>query len=195
MDIKKQAALNYYEDCATDIKEIILKAFTEGYSQGFEKRCEMTIDRTSFYDLGLPSRTLWSEPILRQHPYTYVTYELASYSDVCDLPLPTLDDLQELINNCRTDRHPTMVSKDVVVIGPNAKRINIGTQDYHHNGPGSMLCRRQGECVNEHENMFWIKSDIVDNCATVAVVNFNDKTISISKAFTGYKLPYILVRK
>ena len=188
--------MNYYESCgAPDFKTVILNAFSEGYYQGLKKRCEITIDRTTFYDLGLPSGILWSEPILRQHPYTYVTYELASYSDVCDLPLPTLEDLQELINNCRIDRHPTMVSKDVVVIGPNGKRISIGTQDYRYNGPGSMLCRRKGECVNEYENMFWIEADVVDNCASVAVVNFNDKTISISKAFTGYKLPYILVKK
>lgn len=198
MNIEEQIALNYYESCdVPDIKAIILNAFSEGYYQGLKKRCEITIDRTTFYDLGLPSETLWSAPICQQHPYTYVTYELASYSDVCDLTLPTLEDLQELISNCMINRDNRLVSKDIVVIGPSGERIGIGTQNYrnHPDNPNSVMCIRQGECVNEHENMFWIKSDVVDNCATVAVVNFDDKTISISKAFTGYKLPYILVKK
>ena len=196
MKIEEQLALNYYESLSTDVKSIIINAFTEGYSQGLTKRRELIIDRTWFYDLGLQSGTLWSEPIRQEHPWSYVTYELASYYDVCDLPLPTLEDVQELISNCRISNDSANVAKNVVIIGPSGERIGVGTQDYRHNdNPNSVMCIRKGKGVNEHENMFWIKSDIVDNCATVATVNFIDKTISLSKYFTGYKLPYILVKK
>lgn len=196
MKIEDQMALHYYESHIPEIKEIILTAFAEGYSQGFKRVQDLTINRVKFYDLGLPSGTLWSEPIEAEHPWTYITYELASYNDVCNLPLPTLEDLQELINNCKIG-NTQIISNDVEIIGPNGKRIGIGTQDYRnrHDNPNSIMCIRKGESVNKYENMFWIKSDVIDNYATVAVVNFNEKTILLSKHFTGYKLPYILVKK
>ena len=195
--IEDQMALDYYESHISEIKAIILEAFTEGYSQGFNRKREVLTSRVRFYDLGLPSGKLWSNPIQEEHPWTYVTYNLASYYDVCDLPLPTIDDLQELINNCMVSCWPNMVSKDVVVIGPNGENIHIGTKNYLNrpDNPNSVMCIRRGENVNEFENMFWIKSDVVDNCATVAIVNFNEKKISLSKHFTGYKLPYILVKQ
>lgn len=197
MRIEDLKALNYYESLETDIKTIVLNAFTEGYSQGLRKSQELTINRVQYFDLGLPSGILWSEPIKSEHPWTYITYELSSYNDVCNLSIPTLDDLQELIHNCRIDSNTSLVSKDVEIIGPSGKRIGVGTQDYlnRSDNPNSVLCHRKGESVNEHENMFWIKSDVIDNYATVAVVNIKEKTISLSKHFTGYKLPYILVRK
>lgn len=197
MKVIERMALNYYETYASEIKTIIVNAFTAGYSQGLKKSREITMDHVNFYDLGLPSGTLWSKPICVKHPYTYITYELSCYSDVCDLPIPTLEDLQELIHNCRVDCNGTTIARDVVFIGPSGKRINVGTEDYLNNpdNPNSVKCHRKGEGVKERENMFWIKSDIVDNCATVAVVNFNEKTLSFSKQFIGYKLPYILVKK
>lgn len=195
--IKDQMALNYYESHIPEIKTIILNAFIEGYSQGLERTREITTNRVIFYDLGLPSGTLWSHPIQQEHPWTYVTYDLSSYNDVANLPLPTLEDLQELIRNCKIDHDNSIVSKNVEIIGPSGKRIGIGTKDYLNrpDNPNSVMCIRRGEKVGESENMFWIKSDVIDNCATVAVVNFNEKTISLSKHFTGYKLPYLLVKK
>ena len=197
MTVKEQMALNYYENYAPEIKTIILNAFIAGYSQGLKKTREITVDHVNFYDLGLPSGTLWSEPIREKHSNTYITYELSSYSDVCDLPIPTLEDLKELIHNCRIDCNGANIAKDVVVIGPSGRRIEVGTEDYLNNpsNPNTVKGRRKGEGVNECENMFWIKSDVVDNCATVAVVNFNEKSLSSSKQFTGYKLPYILVKR
>lgn len=197
MKIEEQMALSYYESHAMEIKKIILNSFTEGYSQGLKRMQEVTLDRVRFHDLGLSSGTLWSSPVCENHPDTYVTYKLASYNDVCNLPLPTLEDYQELIHNCRIDHNTSLVSKDIEIIGPNGKRIGIGTQDYRNrpDNPNSMMCIRKGESVNEYENIFWLKSDVIDNYATVAVLNFNKKTILLSKHFTGDKLPYILVKK
>lgn len=158
MKVIEQMALNYYENHVSEIKTIIINAFTEGYSQGLKKAREITMDHVNFYDLGLPSGTLWSKPICVKHPYTYVTYELSCYSDVCDLPIPTLEDLQELIHNCRVDRDGANIAKDVVVIGPSGRRIGVGTEDYRNNpsNPHSVKCCRKGEGVKECENMFWI---------------------------------------
>lgn len=195
--IEDQMALDYYERHIPAIKTIILEAFIEGYFQGLKKTQEVLINSVRFYDLGLPSGTLWSSPICENHTFTYVTYELASFNDVCNLPIPTLEDLQELINNCVVSSLSNVVSKDVIVIGPNGKNIHIGTKNYLNrpDNPNSVMCLRKGEGVNEYENMFWIKSDVVDNYAVVAVVNFNEKTISLSRHFTGYKLPYVLVKR
>ena len=55
MRIEDLKALNYYESLETDIKTIVLNAFTEGYSQGLRKSQELTINRVQYFDLGLPS--------------------------------------------------------------------------------------------------------------------------------------------
>lgn len=90
---------------------------------------------------------------------------------------------------------PNVVSQDVVITGQNG--VTIGTKDYRNNSsnPNSILCRRQGQEIAEYTNVFWLKSNPRDKQAMVALVDFKNKSLSISTHFTGYKLSYLLVKK
>lgn len=197
MNIEEQLAKIYLEENSNEFESLITKAYVEGYKQGLKKAREVYIDGIRYYDLGLPSGTLWSEPIHVKHQYSYVTYDLISYFDASDLQLPSIQDVDELIQNCMLVTRPNVVSQDVVITGQNGVTIGIGTKDYRNNpsNPNSILCRRQGQEVAEYTNMFWLKSNPRDKQAMVALVDFKNKSLSISTHFTGYKLPYLLVKK
>ena len=186
----------YCDNHMDEMNSILSKAYIEGYLDGLKKSHEVCLDGIRYIDLGLPSGNLWSLPICVKHQYTYVTYQLSSYLEVSELDLPTLEDVLELQKYCKVITNAANVAKDVVIVGPNGERISIGTQDYRNNGnPNGMLCRRQGEEVNLYESKFWIKSEVKENEAVVGVVNFKEATLTSSSHFTGYKLPYLLVKR
>ena len=197
MKIEELLAKQYLETHTDEITSIITKAFLEGYKHGLKKSREIYIDGITYYDLGLPSGTLWSRPICVDHPYSYVTYDWTNYLNASTLELPTIEDLEELKKYCMIINDPRNVAQNVVIVGPSGERLEIGTKNYLNNSsnPNSMLCRRQGENMAEFTNMFWLKSSPQDNHAAVGVVNFKEKTLTSSTYFTGFKLPYILVKK
>jgi hypothetical protein len=197
MKIEEQLAKLYLEENKDEFTSLITKAYIDGYNHGLKKAREIDIDGLKYYDLGLPSGTLWSNPICVKHQYTYVTYDRVSYLDVSDLQLPSVKDVDELIQNCMVTMDSLNIANDVVITGPNGVAISIGTKDYRNNpsNPNSILCRRQGQEVPEFTNMFWMKSDPIDNQTLVGLVDYNNKSLSMSTHFTGYKLPYLLVKK
>lgn len=197
MKHSEEVAQLYWESHMNEWKSLITKVYSDGFESGFKRSLEINLNGIKFYDLGLPSGTLWSSPVTVNHDFSYVTYDLQCYDTVRDLDIPSLADFQELLDNCSVLAYSQIVSKDVVIIGPNGNRINIGTKDYMNNpnNPCSTVCRRQGENTEKSTNMFWLKSEIVDNNAEVGVVDFDDCTIMHSNHFTGFKLPYLLVRK
>ena len=180
-----------------EILTLVKKVYMDGFNNGYYHSCELSIKNVKFYDLGLPSGTLWSNPVKVNHPYTYITYDLKSYNSIRDLGLPSMEDFQELLDNCFVATAQNIVSKDVEIIGPSGARLSIGTKDYLNNGnnPNSVLCRRQGERVKPMTNQFWLRSDCVDNYAKTGLVDFEKESISTSSHFIGFRLPYLLVRK
>ena len=196
MRIEEHLAKLYVEEKSDELVSIITQAFIDGYKRGLKQAHDVYIDGVRYYDLGLPSGTLWSLPITVKHQYSYVTYDRVSYSDACDFELPSIQDFEELKNHCivLTDNN---VAQNVIIKGPSGENIQIGTKNYKNNpsNPNSITCYRQGEGVQELTNMFWLKSDVIDNQAVVGYVEYEKKSISLSTCFTGYKLPYILVKK
>lgn len=191
---------NNYIDCHKNkIIEVISEAYIEGYRQGLMESDRIRIDGVTYCDLGLPSGTLWSiSPIHLKHKYTYITYDMQSYDKVASLNIPSVEDFLEIQKHCMVTINSGNMAKDVVIIGPNGNRITIGTMDYKNNpsNPCSVTCRRLGEEVAKYTNMFWIKSDLLsEQKATVGVVDYNEKMISCSSYFTGFKLPYFLVKR
>ena len=196
MRIEEHLAKLYVEEKSDELVSIITKAFIDGYKRGLKNAHDVYIDGVRYYDLGLPSGTLWSFPITVKHQFSYTTYERLTYTDACDLEFPTIQDFEELKNHCivLTD---TCQEHNVVIKGPSGENILIGTKNYKNNpsNPNSVTCYRQGEGVQELTNMFWLKSDAIDNQALVGYVEYEGKSISLSTCFTGYKLPCILVKK
>ena len=191
-------ANNYISSHRNEFLDIISNAYIEGYRQGLDESNRNRIDGVTYCDLGLPSGTLWSmSPVHLKHQFSYVTYDLQNYDKVATLNLPSIEDFIELQKHCKITVHSWNVAKDVVIIGPNGNRITIGTMDYKNNpsNPCSITCHRLGEDVAEFSNMFWIKSDVYEHNAIVGLVNYNEKMISKSSYFTGFRLPYFLVKK
>jgi hypothetical protein len=200
MKIEELLAQSYHESHEAQIKELILCAFkegyTEGYNRGLKKSHEIIIDSVKYIDLGLPSGTLWSNPIDIAPPgCNYRNYKMCSYNEVCELALPTPEDVEELLHHCMLSFHDNP-SKAVYVTAPNGQRIVIETKNYLNRpeNPHSHLRMRKGE-TPAGTNMFWLKSEVKDNEARVGVVDTNDKTLYTSTHFTGFKLPYVLVKK
>lgn len=197
MDLGNTYAEAFWNDQHDTIKKLFTTAYLDGYQKGISRSKELTVKGVTFYDLGLPSGTLWSQPATKHHNYTYVTYELKCYSDVAGCGLPTIDDLYELIDNSDILLDYNIVSKDVIIVGPNGGRLRIGTEDYLNrpDNPGSVKCLRRGENLASGVNMFWLLSDVETNMAKVGMVDFNKRTISESSYFIGLRLPYVLVKR
>lgn len=189
MKIEERLALEYYAKIEHEMKRMILGAYMKGYGDGCMRGREIILNGIKFYDLGLPSGTLWSAPI-RTNPETNCkTYEILPYRHVCNLDLPSLEDLKELIDNC-------MIMKgdlwDIVILGPSGEKINIGTNNYTSYGTDN---DQQGEGIAKEQNKFWIKSDINQNYATVGLVDLEHESLSCSQHYIGYRLPYMLIMK
>ena len=197
MDLGNTYADAFWNDQQDNIKSLVTTAYLDGYQKGLSRSKELTVKGVTFYDLGLPSGTLWSQPAEVHHNFSYETYELKSYSDVVDCGLPTIDDLHELIANSAILLDYSIVSRDVIIVGPNGERLRIGTEDYLNrpDNPNSVKCVRRGEKVASGSNKFWLLSDVENNIAKVGMVDFNKCTISESTHFTGFRLPYVLVCK
>lgn len=197
MNIGNTYADAFWNDQQNAIKDIVKTAYLDGYQKGLSRSKELTVKGVTFYDLGLPSGTLWSQPATIHHNFTYVTYDLKCYSDVADCGLPTIDDLHELIANSAILLNYSIVSRDVIIVGPNGGRLSIGTEDYLNrpDNPNSIKCLRRGEKVDSGFNKFWLLSDVENNTAKVGMVDFNKCSISESSTFTGLRLPYVLVMK
>ena len=61
---KEELAQQYAEEKAAEMAELLKAAYLKGYEQGELKvACSISIEGVEYYDLGLPSGTLWSKPI------------------------------------------------------------------------------------------------------------------------------------
>lgn len=198
MKVEELLAQSYYESHEAHIKELILTAYKEGYTEGYKhglkKSQQIIIDGVKYIDLGLPSGTLWSGPI-RKVPLgcKYFDYVHCSYSEVSELSLPTLEDFEELYHHCMPSFHDE-ISKSVQFTALNGQRIAIDTKNYKPQN-SNYTRFRQGEMVPAGTNMFWLKSEVKDNEASVVVIDTNIKELYPSTHYVGYKLPFILVKK
>lgn len=171
MNIEEQLAEQYLQNNEEEMKNLIKSAYLEGYKMGIQKSMKIKIDDIEYVDLGLPSGTLWSG----------LVYEPKSefcnkqpFSSVCNLNLPSVDDFHELMNYCRVNNYD--------IIGPNGNRIGMYPSIFN-----------QGELVPQGEVCFWLKSDVSGVSARCMIVRSCDMMSSLY--FTGYRLPYLLVKK
>lgn len=198
MKVEELLAQSYYENHEAQVKELILAAYkegyTEGYKHGFKNSQQIIIDGVNYIDLGLPSGTLWSMPIRQVPPgCKYFDYVKRPYTEVSELSLPTLEDFEELYHHCMPSFQDN-ISKTVQFTALNGQRIAIDTKNYT---PTNSNYRRlpMGEMTPLGTNMFWLKSEVKDDEARVAVLDTNNNTLYSSTHYVGYKLPFLLVKK
>lgn len=175
---KEELAQQYAEEKAAEMAELLKAAYLKGYEQGELKvACSISIEGVEYYDLGLPSRTMWSEP-LSFGPYS--SYRFFSHNDASRFEgLPTEAQWEELKEICRIH--------SCNIIGRSGMRIYISTNN------GS-ITHYTGEYVPKGYNYFWLKSEM-DEKGEAKAGRFNADGLSIVSHFAGYKLPIMLTKK
>lgn len=172
---KEEFAQQYAEEKAAEMAELLKAAYLKGYEQSQLKVAScISIKGVKYYDLGLPSGTLWSEP-LRTDSY-YKEYKQFSYNDASRFDgLPTEAQWEELKEICRIHSYD--------IIGRSGERISIWTENGY-----------RGEYVPEGCNYFWLKPEM-DEKGEAKAGRFNADGLSVVSHFAGYKLPVMLTKK
>lgn len=182
---KEELAANYAASKMEEINALLQEAYLKGYEQGELKVAStINVDGIKYYDLGLPSGTLWSEPLCVQNGYRFLPYLEAE-----KLNIPTKEQFRELIKFTRQIVHQGDGCYVEVVGLP--ERLSVWVQ----NRKGYMAKSYHGEVLTEEMNAFWLKSNIKEEHTAEAMAIRNDDGVMwVIDHFAGYKLPVILVK-
>lgn len=171
------------------ITKAIAQAYMDGYRDGYNDReAEIPVDfrnnKTTYVDLGLPSRTLWSADYEKKdNSLLYFPYEKADYSK-----LPTIKQWCELRDKCKWEY---LKSGNrllwVKCIGPNGNIIKFERTGH----------KRADIIYDPSEVYFWLEEDGKTKAANIHLYS-DSSTDSLFKVdlemFSGYYLPIRLVR-
>lgn len=177
------------------ITKAIAQAYLDGYRDGYNDRekeipADFRNNKTTYIDLGLPSRTLWSEDYERDgNNILYLPYERADY-----LKIPTGEQWAELLEYCRweykiDDSYDFCWAK---CIGPNGNVLKFERTGKYD--ADAMSC--------EWEAFFWLEefSDGENTYNAIHMYNGSKKIkrknfVKIREnVFKGYHLPVRLIR-
>lgn len=181
---KEEMAQHFAEQKAEELKEMLKDAFLKGYEQGaLQTACSISIEGVKYYDLGLPSGTLWSEPLTDDKGKNYYIF---SRGDALKYEgLATLEQWDEMESICKS-------LKKFDNIGPTGESIWLG--------------RGIGDKIAWNECGFWVrttkkdeeKSDTERGFFPIAYAKYNIELghLSMDKSyFAGYKLPIMLTKR
>lgn len=184
-----EKADKYADGKANDaITKAIAQAYLDGYRDGYNDReAEIPFDlrnnKTTYVDLGLPSRTLWSTDYERDgDKLAFLPYERAEY-----MKLPTIDQWNELKNCCKWD-YKVDGCGDLnwaKCVGPNGNILTF-------NCTGKKDIDQLTEIWHVY---FWLEED--DTTKTVHIGNYKNGSGVVSRfeqMFRGYHMPVRLVR-
>ena len=179
------------------ITKAIAQAYLDGYRDGYNDReAEIPEDfrdnKTTYIDLGLPSRTLWSEDYEKDgdNNRLYLPYERAEY-----MKLPTSEQWNELISECEieTEWYSNQYSfiKQVKCVGPNGNILRFNTTGKYETD----------DIISTSDIYFWIE-DLGDSTSKNAAHFYSQNERSsmhscirtMGGVFSGYRLPVRLVR-
>lgn len=146
---------------------LVAQAFTDGYDKACKELLNLPIeeDGVKYIDLGLPSGTLWSERLLLTNENVVV---VLPHGKAQELPLPTKEQVEELISVCQIHNHSNSFQGCTTLIGPNGNEISYGNSN------------------------LWLASEASeDNTA----LSFSVLNQIIRSSFTGEKKRVALVKK
>ena len=184
---------------AEKMNELMTKAITQAYIDGYKYRESeiMKVDcieeKIDIQDLGLPSGTLWSLNYLKdeEEDIKYLPYVKA-----VKLGLPTKEQIEELIENCRWQGEFSssgLTFYGAICIGANGERIAFNSSGYMEDE------KNVGAPYYGGGNAyFWIQDEEdgnEKNAIRIYDVENGKPKMEIVKIFSGYKLPVLIVRK
>ena len=184
---------------AEKMKELMTKAITQAYIDGYKYRESeiMKVDcieeKIDIQDLGLPSGTLWSLNYLKdeEEDIKYLPYVKA-----VKLGLPTKEQVEELIDNCRCQGEFSssgLTFYGAICIGANGERIAFDSSGYMEDEKNIGAPYYGGGNA-----YFWIQDEEEGNeknAVRIYDVENGKPKMEIVKIFSGYKLPVLILRK
>lgn len=181
------------------MSKAIAQAYVDGYRNGYKDRdyeievLDLIEGKIKVHDLGLPSGTLWTLSYLEDENEN--THYLP-YVKAAKLGLPTKEQVDELIENCRWQGafSSTRISfYGAICIGANGEKISFDSSGY-----------KEDEMIVGAPNYgggnayFWIHDEEdgdEKNAVRIYDVENGKPKMEIVKIFSGYKLPVLIVRK
>lgn len=177
----------------------IAQAYMDGYRNGYKDR-NSEIEESGcmegeicVYDLGLPSGTLWSLNYLNDESERT---DFLPYIKAVKLGLPTKEQVDELIENCRwlgEYSSSRLTFYGAVCIGANGEKITLDSKGYRVDEQTVGAPNYGGGSA-----YFWIYDEEEGdekNAVRIYEVENGKPKMEIVKIFSGYKLPVLIVRK
>lgn len=177
----------------------IAQAYIDGYRNGYKDR-DSEIEESGYmegeisvHDLGLPSGTLWSLNYLNDESERT---DFLPYIKAAKLGLPTKEQVDELIENCRWrgDYSSSRITfYGAVCIGANGEKITLDSKGYRVDKQTVGAPNYGGGSA-----YFWIHDEEEGdekNAVRIYEVENGKPKMEIVKIFSGYKLPVLIVRK
>lgn len=192
MDIKEKARKFAEGKALSALNQAIEEAYAEGYRDGYKDRegelpVEFQENEIEYIDLGLPSGTKWSSDY--EHTDSELMY--LPYSEASGLNIPTLEQFEELVKNCKWLRMADSNNSftGFTVVGLNGKKIFLGCTGYI----------QVEEAISKDRSFFWLKEmeetdDPQKPHAYLYSYNSNSSSHQTSTEFCGYKLAIRLVK-
>lgn len=198
-DIQERAESYAAEKMNDLMAKAIAQAYADGYRDGYKERDSESVKLDSIegeicvHDLGLPSGTLWSLHYLENEEEE--THYLP-YIKAAKLGLPSKDQVNELIENCRWQGEFSSTGMSfygAFCIGANGEKISFKSCGYKEDekkvgapyyGGGSAY--------------FWIHDEEEGdekNAVRIYSMENGKPKLEIVKIYSGYKLPVLIVRK
>ena len=183
IELNEKAGIYAEENVINVLKEAFAKVYADGYRDGY-KDCNsnVSVSKTEYVDLGLPSGTLWSADYEKDvDEIIFDPYELASTKAI-----PTRAQWNEL-RRCAKWK---FIGKDdklevVKCIGPNGNTISF------HPAGGENFTKK----VRSGRVLFWVKSTSLRNCAVHLWKYNNEGHEDTDSQSSDLKLPIRLVKK
>jgi hypothetical protein len=198
MENLNERAVNYAAEKTNElIVKAIAQAYADGYRDGYDdaenKGDSVRCNNVEVFDMGLPSKTWWSLKYLEDEEEDT---KYLSYSDALKLGLPTLEQVEELIDRCRwqgswSSSRLTFYGADCQ--GASGKIIEFLSFGYKE-GERLVGVPHYGGGIA----YFWIQDDEEGdekNAIKIFDVEDGKPKMEIVKLFSGYKLPVMIVRK
>ena len=197
-DIQERAESYAAEKMNDLMAKAIAQAYADGFRDGYKEWDSESVKFDSIegeicvHDLGLPSGTLWSLHYLEneEEETNYLPYIKAA-----KLGLPSKDQVDELIENCRWQGEYSSTGLSfygAICIGASGERISFDSRGYMEDD------RRVGAPNYGGGNAyFWIHDEEAGdekNAVRICGVTEGKPKIEIVKIFSGYKLPVLIVR-
>ena len=191
MENLNERAANYAAEKTNELlANAIAQAYADGYRDGIKDRDKGIVSpNIEFVDLGLPSGTEWSSKLMGEDDFA----DYLAYADAASYELPTIEQVEELVNCCRWQRDfRGQTFYGATCIGKNGKEIYIRSWGYKE---GDRLC-----CYGYGADtiFFWVHNEEEgDEMKAIRLNNVEEgkPKMEIVELFSGYKLPVMLVRK